>query len=46
VLFEHARSGYIDMPAKGGAEALEDNIVSKAAEYMLTETFPDARRSN
>ena len=29
------------MPAKGGSELLDDATVSRAAEYMLTKTFPD-----
>jgi len=41
VLFEHAKSGYMTMPAKGGSELLDDATVSRAAEYMLTKTFPD-----
>ncbi len=43
VLFEHARSGFLDMPAKGGVDALEYPIVTRAAEHMLAITFPDAR---
>lgn len=43
VLFEHARSGWLDMPAKGGVEALDDPTVTRAAEYMLSITFPDAK---
>ena len=43
VLFEHAKDGYLDMPAKGGDESLDDAAVEMAAEYMLTKTFPDAR---
>lgn len=35
VLFEHAKKGYNDMPAKGGEEWLEDDMVEKAAEHML-----------
>jgi cytochrome c5 len=46
VLFEHAKSGYLDMPAKGGNESLADATVSRAAEYMLTLTYPEAHRSN
>ena len=42
VLFEHAKDGYLSMPAKGGEESLDDAIVEMAAEYMLTKTFPDA----
>ncbi|MEJ2172610.1 MAG: c-type cytochrome [Woeseiaceae bacterium] len=42
VLFEHAESGFFAMPAKGGDESIDDVTVSKAAEYMLTQTFPEA----
>ncbi len=42
VLFEHAKDGYLTMPAKGGEESLDDATVEMAAEYMLTKTFPDA----
>ena len=42
VLFEHAKDGYLEMPAKGGEESLDDATVEMAAEYMLTKTFPDA----
>jgi len=41
VLFEHARSGYEDMPAKGGEAALDEVTVTKAAEYMMTLTYPE-----
>ena len=41
VLFEHAKDGFLDMPAKGGDEALDEAVVEKAAEYMLKQTFPD-----
>ena len=44
VLFEHANKGYFDMPAKGGDESLDDAAVARAAEHMLTLTFPDAPR--
>jgi len=44
VLFEHANNGYYQMPAKGGAEALDDATVARAAEYMLTLTYPDTPR--
>jgi len=46
VLFEHANSGYMSMPAKGGKELLDDATVEKAAEYMLTRTFPDVTPAN
>ena len=38
VLFEHAKKGYNEMPAKGGYENLDDALVEKAAEYMLRAT--------
>jgi cytochrome c5 len=41
VLFEHARAGYEGMPAKGGDESLNEVIVTKAAEYMMSLTYPD-----
>jgi len=44
VLFEHARTGYEDMPAKGDAEELDEATVTKAAEYMLTVTYPETHR--
>lgn len=43
VLFEHAKQGYMDMPAKGGDATLHDATVEMAAEYMLTKTFPDVK---
>ena len=41
VLLEHAKTGYFDMPARGGKSELPDEIVEAAAEYMLEQTFPD-----
>ena len=41
VLFEHAKDGYLGMPAQGGEEDLDDAVVEKAAEYMLKQTFPE-----
>ena len=41
VLFEHARSGFGNMPAKGGEATLDDATVTKAAEYMMTLTYPE-----
>lgn len=41
VLFEHAREGYNSMPKKGGAEALDEATVTRAAEYMLLLAFPE-----
>lgn len=39
VLMEHAKTGYFDMPARGGNTELSDEIVNAAAEYMLEKTF-------
>ena len=41
VLFEHAQSGYLGMPAKGGQQDLTDYDVGVAAEYMLTISHPE-----
>lgn len=46
VLFEHAKDGYMAMPAMGGGELLDDAIVEMAAEYMLSRTFPDVMPSD
>lgn len=40
VLTEHARRGYLGMPAKGGDPELGDRQVQAAAEYMLSITHP------
>lgn len=44
VLMEHANSGYFEMPAKGGDEALSDWTINAATQYMLEITFPDRPR--
>lgn len=41
VLFEHARSGFGEMPARGGESTLDEAAVTKAAEYMMSLTYPD-----
>ena len=41
VLVEHAKTGYFDMPARGGNTQLPDEVVAAATEYMLETTFPD-----
>ena len=46
VLFEHAKDGFMAMPAQGGEEALDDAIVEMAAEYMLAKTYPDVMPSD
>lgn len=44
ILFEHAKSGYLDMPAKGGKTELTERAVEAAGEFMLCETFPELPR--
>ena len=44
VLFEHAKSGYVGMPVKGGYPDLTEREVEAAGEYMLSETFPELPR--
>lgn len=41
VLLDHAITGYLDMPARGGRTKLPDDVVKAAAEYMLRMSFPD-----
>jgi cytochrome c5 len=41
VLLDHAITGYLEMPARGGRTDLPDEVVKAAAEYMLRMTFPD-----
>lgn len=40
VLAEHAKSGYLGMPAKGGAPDASNYDVEVAAEYMLNLAHP------
>jgi cytochrome c5 len=44
VLLQHAKNGYLDMPAKGGEPGLSDSEVEAAGEYMLSVTFPELPR--
>lgn len=44
VLMEHAKSGYLDMPAKGSRPDVPDEKIDAATEYMLSITFPDLPR--
>lgn len=44
ILFEHAKSGYLEMPGKGGQDELSDEAVEAASEYMLERTFPELPR--
>lgn len=41
VLEEHAKKGYLKMPARGGDSGLSDLTVSAAADHMLTLTHPE-----
>ena len=41
VLKEHAKNGYLQMPAKGGYTALSDEAVAAAVEYLVTRSQPD-----
>jgi len=41
VLLDHAITGYLEMPARGGSMDLPDEVVQAAAEYMLRMSFPD-----
>jgi cytochrome c5 len=46
VLVEHAKSGYLNMPAKGGEPSLADRTVAAAAEYMLEITYKNIPPDN
>ena len=41
ILEEHAKEGYLDMPARGGDPGLSDCEVAAATEYMLALIYPD-----
>lgn len=41
VLMDHAKTGYLDMPAKGGSLELSDKSVDAAVQYMLERTHKD-----
>ena len=41
VLLDHAITGYLEMPAKGGQADLPDEVVRSAFAYMLRMTFPE-----
>ena len=41
VLTEHAKAGYLQMPAKGGDPVIDDERVAAATEYMLLKSHPD-----
>jgi cytochrome c5 len=44
VLAEHAKSGYFQMPARGGDETFSDADLEAATEYMLALTYPERPR--
>lgn len=41
VIMDHAKTGYLDMPARGGRSDLSDETIELAVEYMLEKTFAD-----
>ncbi|MBT8089703.1 MAG: c-type cytochrome [Gammaproteobacteria bacterium] len=41
VLLDHAITGYLEMPARGGKTELPDDVIRSAVDYMLRMTFPD-----
>ena len=41
VLMEHAKAGYIKMPARGAADYATEYDVESATEYMLHLTYPN-----
>ncbi|MEO1202663.1 MAG: c-type cytochrome [Pseudomonadota bacterium] len=41
VLVDHAKTGYLDMPARGGRQDLSDATIEAAVDYMLSLTYPD-----
>jgi cytochrome c5 len=46
VLVDHATTGYLDMPARGGRPDLSDATIEAAVEYMLAITYPDLPRGD
>jgi len=42
VLMDHAKTGYLNMPAKGGRPDLPDRTIDAAVEYMLEITYPNS----
>ncbi len=44
VLVEHAKQGFLGMPAQGDTRKLSDAEISVAAEYMLRQAYPDLPR--
>lgn len=41
ILMDHARTGYLNMPPKGGNPELSDASVNAAVEFMLERTHKD-----
>jgi cytochrome c5 len=41
VLVEHAKQGFLGMPAQSDTRKLSDAEISLAAEYMLRQTYPN-----
>ena len=44
ILVDHAKNGYLRMPARGGQMELSDKAMEAAVEFMLSETFPEMPR--
>ena len=44
ILVEHAKQGYLGMPAQGDGVQLSDREISLAAEYMLRQVHPEVPR--
>ena len=44
ILVEHAKQGYLGMPAQGESAQLSDAEISLAAEYMLRQVHPEVPR--
>ena len=44
VLSDHAKAGYLNMPAKGGRPDLPDETIDLAVDYMLSVTYPGIQK--
>jgi len=44
VLVEHAKQGFLGMPAQGETRKLSDAEISLAAEYMMRQVYPELPR--
>ena len=46
VLVDHAKTGYLDMPPRGGRQDLSDATIEAAVDYMLSLTYPEMPRDH